>query len=208
MKFKLILPLILTMISTSYASNSEIDNKIDVDKLFRNVNLIKLIDTEKARNLHAQMQNPKKSTRFINELDEYIVVGFKLLPTEKTTIVKFNKKYEDVKHAIYYESWWGVDEFNPKEIPTTTLQQGWDNAQACMAQQGDPIPKEMKRVVIYKTLNTANMVYDYVFEDPNSMSGVCREVLYTPVQKNVPKEQCERGILAPCHFDMKNPSAK
>lgn len=195
------------MLSTlSFASIAEIDNKINVDALLRNANLIKLIDNKKAKNFHAQMKNTKKSTQFINELDEFIAVGFKLQPFEKTTIVEFNKNYKELKRAIYFAPWFGVDEFNPKEIPATTLQQGWQNAQSCMKRQGDPIPREIKRVLIYKTLNSSNIIYDYVFEDPESMSGICKEVLYTPIQKNVSKEHCERGVVTPCHFDIKNPS--
>jgi len=197
------------MVSTlSFASIVKIDNKINVDKLMRNVNLMKLIDDRNAKNLHAQMKNPKKSTQFINELDEFIAVGFKLQPFEKTTIVEFNKNYKELKRKIYFEPWFGVGEFNPKEIPTTTLQQGWENAQSCMERQGDAIPKELKRVVIFKTLNTSRIIYDYVFEDPKGMSGICKEVLYTPIQKNVSKETCERGVVTTCHFDIKNPTPK
>lgn len=184
----------LLVLSLSLSAPAFSKTNIDVDGFLKSANLTKIIGSDIALNLEAQLSDPNAATTQISDLGDFIVltdIG------NEATAVEFDQFQNVLQSKNYKAPWLGVATYQQKDIPQVSLQNGLQLVQECMADKGDPTPNEITRLVIYKTLNTTEMVYDYVFKDPNYDAGVCREVLYTPST-----EDCERGMLVHCHNDL------
>jgi hypothetical protein len=169
---------------------------VDVDQLFRNANLQKLIGTNMPVSLEAQLKNPHAKTHHISDMDDFVAIGV-IAPLYYTVFTEFDRKQTLIHTARYDSPWMGVAEFNQKEIPQLSLQDGLYAMQACMAQSGEPAPDDIMRVIVYKTLNTSEMIYDYVSQDPYFPPGICREFLYSPSTG-----KCQIGMLIDCRMDI------
>ena len=200
--FSLVTLSIMAVSTSSLADDMVDQQRVNVDHLFKHAHLKRLIETSKARNLEAQTKDPDASTSNISDLTDFIAIGV-IDPEGYTLITEFNKHQRIMEQAAYSESWLGVDNFLQKEIPNVTLQEGLDAVKTCMADKGDPLPEKISRVIIYKTINTSQIIYDYLFRDPNLYPGVCQEILYTPATG-----ACEIGMKVYCHYDVKNPMPK
>lgn len=176
--------------------------KINVDSLFKTADFVKIIGTDKVLNLMAQMSNPKATTPNINELNEFIVLST-VQPDYYTVIASFDKDQKIIKKVTYDEPWLGVSYLSQNELPSLTLQDGLQLANACMLNKGQQIPDQVARVVIYKTINTQQIIYDYVLRNPKAKPGVCEEVLYSPATG-----ECQNGLRPRCHYDVENPLIK
>lgn len=172
-------------------------NTIDVDNLLKTADLTKLVGNSHALYLTAQTKDSSIVTSFVNELDDFVVLTSSVEEDNSTVITEFDQYQNVLKTVSLPEPWLGVALYLPAEIPALPLQDALQLVQSCMADKGDPTPTEISRVTVYKTQRTAQMVYDYVFRDPNYPAGVCREVLYTP-----DTEDCERGMIVNCHDNL------
>lgn len=179
------------------------DDKLD--QFFKSINLKELIANNRLLNLGAQFKKPTLSTTNVNDFNNFTIISVGD-DTNSTYMVEFDKKQNKRKEKNFAESWMGTFPFDPSELPATTLQEGAQNVQTCMEDQGEPIQsRTLAQLHIYKTQRTMEIVYDYVFTDPNLPEGRCREYLYTPASAVDPKEKCEVGFTMPCHFDIGNP---
>lgn len=176
---------------------------INVDELLRTANLVDLLGNNEVLNLGAQTIDPNASSSSVDDLNDYIILGYPTASSEFIHAVEFDNNQKIINNADLGIPWLGVKLYKQSEIPNLSLQDGLQLAQLCMAAKTppDPTPSTISRVFIYKTLNTLQVVYDYVFKDPNLMPGICREVLYTPATNT-----CERGYSVNCHVNYENVS--
>lgn len=190
-----VLFLLLSLITTS--AYSQYREKINIDRFLKNVDLIKFIGKNHPANLGAQMRDPNASTRNVDELENFLAIGV-LYPENNTVMTEFGIDQQIINTKTFDSPLLGVMEFSQKEIPMISLQQGLESLRTCMANQGVGVPEKITRLFIYKTVNTSDIVYDYVFKyGPHA----CQEVLYTPA-KGMHPEQCQMGMAVNCHFEM------
>ncbi|TAK77618.1 MAG: hypothetical protein EPO11_02455 [Gammaproteobacteria bacterium] len=197
LKLKKILMYILPWLFTfSLSVSAKSDN--DIDTILKQADLQTLIGTDKAVNLGAQYQNPNASTNDVNNFNDFIAVGDLPWPIAHTNMTSFDANQTILHNRTRYQSWVGVANFKQDEIPDVSLQDGLMAVQVCMQQHRNPTPSDqVAHVIIYKTLNTARIVYDYAFIDPALTKGHCQEVLYTPATKS-----CEEGAVTMCHLNL------
>jgi hypothetical protein len=186
----LFLCVMIGFLSTAYSQT----NSFDTDKFLRTIDLQKLLEKNKALNLIAQLSDPSASTSNVDDMDDFIGIA----NIDTGSIFTEFDRYQDILQQIRMPfPWIGVAEFKQHQIPAITLQQGFESVQSCMAQQGEPVSNTISRVVIYRTINSSHIVYDYLFTDKQLPWGTCQEVLYDPIGKN-----CEYGMIDNCHIDM------
>lgn len=174
--------------------------RFDVDTFLRTANLFSLVGNFAVLNLGAQMLDPDASTSSVDDLNDFVLLGNPLFSSsDGTNAIEFDNREKIIKKIDLGAPWLGVKAFIQWQIPNLNLQEGLRLVQICMAAQGDPTPTTISRLVIYRTLNTLQTVYDYVFKDPDLQSGACREVLYTPINNT-----CQRGHVVNCHLDYEN----
>jgi hypothetical protein len=166
-----------------------------VDSVLKQADLPKLIGTNQAVNLAAQPMDPKGSSKDVNSFNDFIAIGVVSTPTMHTNMTNFNQQQIILKKVTRNEPWIGVAQYLQKDIPNLSLQDGLVAVQACMKKKGKPAPsQDVAHVTIYKTLNTAQFVYDYAFKMPGKTTS-CQEILYTPVTQD-----CEMGMQTDCHI--------
>lgn len=186
------------MITSAHCANIE---QTDVDALLKNADLINLITQNQAINLIAQLKDPDATAHTVEDFDDFIAVGGLQL-SDQSIYTEFDKDQNILQKQIQDNpAPLGVQEFIQKDIPSFTFEDGLKHVKTCMADQGQAIPDEITRIIVYKTINTNQVVYDYAFKKSN---GRCQEVLYTPPQPGVEHEQCEYGMDVDCHFDFSN----
>lgn len=173
-----------------------------VDAVLRKADLPKLIGTPEAVNLAAQPLDPKGSSVDVNTFNEFVALGVVSNPSVQTNMTSFNRDQVVLKKISIAGPWIGVAKYTQNEMPNVMLQDGLVAVQACMQKKGTPTPsKEVSSVVIYKTLNTAQFVYDYSFKVPGQ--SYCQEVLYTPATQG-----CEFGMQKACHIVIQKSTLK
>jgi hypothetical protein len=167
-----------------------------VDSILKNANLPKLIGTNQAVNLAAQPVDLQGSSTNVNSFNNFVAIGVVSSPSTQTNMTSFNQDQVILKQISVAGPWIGVAQYLQSEMPNVLLQDGLIAAQACMTKKGTPTPSnEVTNVVIYKTLNTSQFVYDYSFKIPGKTS--CQEVLYTPATQG-----CEWGMQKACHITL------
>lgn len=193
MKYKMLIASLLLLGSSPVFSSKEII--IDVDNFLRTVDLTKIIYTNNAVNLVAQLSDPTASTVNIDEMTDFFAMGSKDKGLINTWLVEFNNQSEALAQKNYRLPWIGVGKFIQSEIPKVKLQDGLQLVKSCIATKMlRPAPEKIHRVVIFKAIQTNQMVYDYVFVTPRLPAGQCQEILYTPDTGD-----CQMGIVVACH---------
>lgn len=183
------------ILTTGNAALSSTDKKLtDIDTFFRHLDLNKLVGTDKVLNLAAQMSDPSASTTRLNELNEFLAIAA-VPPDYNATITRFDQEEKIIRRIDYQLPWIGVDQFSPDELPALSLRDGMQLVQACMVSKGEPLLEQVSRVVVYKTLNKSEMIYDYVFKDPYLSEDFCQEMLYSPATGD-----CQKGREVFCHY--------
>lgn len=180
-----------------FLSSYTLANTLDVNKYLREVNLTKLINQEKSRNLSAQMNDPtgQAATRNIDEMSDFFVLAVN--QKNQTIMTEFDGQQNILSQNIKDFPWIGVKDFSQtgdlNKVPTT-LQEGLQLVQTCMARKQYPLSGEVHRVTIYKMQQTDQMVYDYAFKNPELPSSICEEILYIPATG-----ECYNGAHVMCH---------
>jgi hypothetical protein len=168
---------------------------IDVDNFLRTVDLMPITHTEQVINLDAQLSDPAASTTNINDMTDFLAMSSKSEGMVKTWIVEFNSQSTVLAQKAYRSPWVGVGQFKQSQIPTVKLQDGLALVKSCIAtKMVKPAPVKVHRVVIYKAIQSGQIVYDYIFKMPRLSEGSCQEILYTPDTND-----CEMGMVVACH---------
>ncbi|GEM_PF-2308269 len=168
----------------------------DTDKFLRTIDLPKLINKNKVLNLIAQLSTPFTSTSNVNDMDDFFAIA-NIDENYDSIITEFDRSQDILQQITLPSAWVGVSPYNQLRIPLETLQQGFQDVQTCMSKQGTPISNTISRLVIYKTIDTEKMIYDYAFTDPNLPFGICQEVLYIPSTHG-----CTYGMVVFCHVNL------
>lgn len=164
----------------------------EVDKLFQQADLKKLIGSNKVLNLMAQTSNPEASTNMIDTLDDFVAIGN--TPLNQTVIAEFDKTQKILQQRTVDSPWVGVRAYSQKELRHLSLQKGLASLKACMRKQGVILPDNISRVTVYKALVNGNIIYDYTFK---FHSNSCQEMLYVPTT-----DECQPGMKVNCHYDI------
>lgn len=188
-----IVTVLLFLLCTSYAFAR--NQTIDVDNFLRTVDLKKIIYTDKAVNLHAQLSDPNASTTNVDDLNDFLAIGSKSTGIIDTLITEFDIQSNILAKKTYRLPWIGVGKFMQSEIPALKLQDGLSLVKSCIAiKMLRPAPEKIHRIVLYRTLQTHQIIYDYLFVMKTLPDGICQEILYTPDTGN-----CEMGMQTTCH---------
>lgn len=196
----------LSIASPLFAADTE---HYTLDSFFQKIDLYKLTKQYKVQNLMAQMEDLTASTDNVDDFKDFIAITSWKKLGGGTSFTEFNLKQKKVRPPRHEdESWMGSDFFSQKEINKKKLnkiglQDGFNKVRVCMARKGILLSKQMTRVVIYKSVRSQEIIYDYVFIDPNLMTGVCQEAIYSPVTG-----ECDLGMRVDCHVDFFNPTRK
>jgi hypothetical protein len=178
--------------TSAFASNET----IDVDQFLRTVDLTKIIHTNRVLNLEAQMSDPKVNTTNIDDMTDFLALTSKGKGVIATWIAEFDGQSNILDQKAYQLPWIGVDHFIQNQIPPVKLQDGLQLVKSCIATKlHKPAPEKIHRVVLYKTIQTKQIIYDYIFAMPEILSSdVCQEILYVPDTGD-----CEMGLQTLCH---------
>jgi len=169
-----------------------------IDAVLKQADLMTLIGTDEVVNLVAQFRDQNASTDNVNNFDNFVAIGVLPSPVTHINSADFDASQTVLKETKRMGSWIGVANFKQNEIPELSLQDGLIALQACMQRHRNPTPtNRVTNVTLYKTLNTAQVVYDYAFVDPALPKGSCQEYLYLPSAK-----YCEEGTVTSCHLNI------
>lgn len=195
--------LALTIIASSTAYSYGQGQHPTPDDVLKNADLVNIIGSAEVLNLRAQMSNPTASTRSVNDLDNFVAMTVPDSEPARTEFVEFDKNQKILQKATFGSPWMGVAHFTQSEIPPMSLQDGMDMMRSCLLKKKRPIktPDEITSVVLYKTLNTNNVVYDFIFKNP--ATSQCHEYLYVPANKD-----CFTGHPVACHLDISDPISR
>jgi hypothetical protein len=135
-------------------------------RFFGTANLEPLAGTPTLLNLGAQMDH-RTVEQDVNKFDDFMLIN----GTGKKRVM-FNRHLMNTG-SITLGSWIGVAPFDKSEV-RFDIQAGWE---AVKAKYG--LTNGVAHVIIYKTLNTSRIVYDYAV--PIGRSDMeCQEYLFTP----------------------------
>ncbi|MEA2876953.1 MAG: hypothetical protein QOF14_2149 [Hyphomicrobiales bacterium] len=155
----------------------------NLTSFFRNANLVPLAQSPMVLNLVAQStsKTPQANVNAYN--DFYLING----PGKRA--VRFNANLQNLGQAPL-PGWIGVLQYPNHEI-LTDIQFGFQQVKAHYN-----IPNaRAARVTVYKTINTHQLVYDYVVQTSSPVS--CREYLYTPATGGY-----QLGMVTRCYFTL------
>jgi hypothetical protein len=129
-------------------------------------NLTPLSQTAMVLNLEAQMADGS-GQQDVNNFNQFFLIN----GTGKL-VVQFNGTLANQGQKVL-PGWMGVAQYSNHAI-SSDIQAGWQAVKAKYA-----LTNAVANVVVYKTLNTAQLVYDYGVQTAPG-SKVCQEYLYTP----------------------------
>ena len=135
-------------------------------------------------NLEAQSSS-KTAQSDVNVFDDYFLIN-----GPAKLVVNFNRLLMN-KGQVPIPGWIGVAQYSNHEI-SADLQ---DGLQKVLAHYHMPSVKAAN-VVIYKTLNTGQLVYDYSLQ-ANPAAQYCREFLFTPAT-----EGFQLGLMSKCFWTL------
>lgn len=149
---------------------------------FTNANLNALAQTPQVLNLEAQSAN-KTAQSDVNVFDDFFLIN----GTGKL-VVNFDKALQN-KGQIAIQGWIGVARFSNHDI-SADLQDGFTQ----VASHFHIANAKAAHVVVYKTLNTQQLVYDYASQAAPTAQR-CQEYLFTPETKGF-----ARGRMTNCFW--------
>lgn len=193
--------LALTIIASSSAYSY---SPASVDDVLRNADLMTIIGQAQVLNLRAQTSDPNASTPNVNDLDSFVAMAVPSIEPPRTEYSEFDKNQKVRQKASYAVPWIGIANYTQDELKNLMgLQEAMDKLRPCLLNKETPvkIPNEISGVVIYKTLNTNEIIYDYIFKNP--ATGQCREYLYVPTT-----DFCFTGYPTDCHLDVNDPFSR
>jgi hypothetical protein len=147
------------------ASGAQAQN-ISLNRFFGTANLQPLAETPMVLNLGAQMDH-RTVQQDVNKFDDYMLIN----GTGKKRVF-FNRHLMN-QGSITLGSWTGVAPFEVREV-RFDIQAGWE---AVKAKYG--LTNGVAHVIIYKPLNSSQLVYDYAVPIGSSEMN-CQEYLFTP----------------------------
>ncbi|MCD0416345.1 hypothetical protein LOC51_03890 [Rubrivivax sp. JA1024] len=137
---------------------------------FRTANLEPLSQSQFVLNLAAQ-SSAKQPQANVNLFDDFYLINGQWSGSPNNLIVHFNGNLQNLGQRVI-PTWVGVAQFSNHAI-TYDLQAGF---QQVKAKYGIP-NAQAASVVVYRTLNTGLLVYDYRIP---IAGGRCQEYLFTP----------------------------
>lgn len=162
-----------------------------VDKLFRIMDVRKINGNEFIRNLEARFIDPLASTTDVNYFDSFTLLNNNDYTSSVLTRAIFDPKQQVTNRYRLEGPWVGPGKFTQRDIPAMPLQTGY---KFIVNNQCTRNLKNITRLIIYKTINTQQIVYDYVFRDPLLKKGRCQEILFTPDTLT-----CSQGMIVSCN---------
>jgi len=136
---------------------------------FRSANLDPLAKGPTVLNLEAQSSSKTPQTD-VNAFDDYFLIAGDC-QRPPAFVVNFDRQLQN-KGQKTIGCWIGVAQYSNHQI-SVDLQDGFDKV---IANYHMPLGTRAAHVVIYKTLNTGQLVYDYAIP----RGARCQEYLYTP----------------------------
>ena len=149
---------------------------------FGGSNLEPLANGPLVRNLEAQSQNRVPQPN-VNAFDDYFLIN-----GTGRLVVNFNGALQ-IKGLVPISTWIGVAPYSNHEI-WFDIQAGFD-----IVKQHYNMPNAAAgHVVVYKTVNTQQLVYDYAVA---LQTGRCQEYLFTPATFGF-----QMGLMTRCHWSL------
>lgn len=153
---------------------------------FKSANLDALAQGPQVVNLEAQSANKTAQTD-VNTFDDFFLIN-----GSGRLVVNFDKALQN-KGQVTIKGWIGATQFSNHDI-AVDLQDGFTQVAAhfhiANARGG--------RLVVYKTLNTQQLVYDYAVQG-SSTARRCQEYLFTPAAKGF-----VRGVMTSCFWTLQS----
>lgn len=183
---------IISMTSTSIGYSSESTSIGKVEKLFRTMDVKKISGNDFIRFLEAKFLNPNASTNDVNQFDSFSLMTDKKLILDQLRYTVFDANQHIIHTYSLPGPWVGVDQFRQAELPKMTFEEGLVLTKMSPCSRG---LKKVVRFIIYKTQNSQQIVYDYIFQDPTLPKNKCQEVLFTPEDKTA-----QQGMVVNCRI--------
>jgi hypothetical protein len=157
-------------------------------QFFSTSDLTALSQGPNVMNLAAQSLK-KKPVADLNTFDDFFLIN-----GTGTLVVNFDHALKN-KGEVKIPGWVGAAAYSNHDIKTD-LTAGFQAVMKAYAPKG-----MLANLVVYKTLNTSQMVYDYAFTIPGSQS--CQEYLYVPALGST-----ELGMTKGCYWKLKDFTGK
>mgnify|MGYP001409867354 CR=1 FL=1 len=152
-------------------------------KFFGSSNFEPLAKTKTVLNLVAQSE-AKKGLANVNQADDFFLIN-----GDGKLVVNFDKMLKN-KGEVSIPEWIGVARYDNHAIKAD-LQAGYEAVKAHYK-----VNELLGHVVVYKTLNTGRLVYDYALETGEAGTA-CQEYLYVPATKSF-----QIGMKVNCFFSL------
>jgi hypothetical protein len=163
MKFKMLLAAAAAAALTAGTAEAQ---GFSLTDFFKTSNLQPLAGTPMLLNLGAQMDH-RTFQQDVNNFDDFMLID----GTGKKRVV-FNRHLMN-QGTMTLGGWMGVAQFDNHTI-SSDLQAGWQAVKAKYS-----LTNGVAHVIVYKTINTSQLVYDYAVQLGSSGMD-CQEYLYTP----------------------------
>lgn len=163
MKFKILLAAAAAVALTAGTAEAQ---SFSLTDFFKTSNLQPLSGTPMLLNLGAETRN-RTFEQDVNSFDDFMLID----GTGKKR-VGFNRQLVN-QGTMTLGGWMGVAQFDNHAI-SSDLQAGWQAVKAKYS-----LTNGVAHVIVYKTLNTSQLVYDYAVQLGSSGMN-CQEYLYTP----------------------------
>jgi len=160
---------------------------------FKNANLDPLAKAPTVLDLEAQSASKTPQSN-VNVFDDYFLIAGDC-QRPPASVVNFDRQLQN-KGEKTIGCWIGVAQYSNHQI-SADLQDGFDKV---IANYHMPLGTRAAHVVIYKTLNTGQLVYDYAIP----RGSRCQEYLYVPATGGF-----QLGMSTSCYWTLKGfrPSA-
>jgi len=163
MKFRTLFVAVAALLLTGTVADAQ---SFSLTQFFATSNLEPLSGTPTLLNLGAQTAN-RVFVQDVNTFDNFMLIN----GSGKKRVV-FNRHLTN-EGSLNLGSWIGVAQFDNHTI-TSDLQAGWLAVKAKYS-----LTNGVAHVIVYKTINTSQLVYDYAVQLGSSGMN-CQEYLYTP----------------------------
>lgn len=151
---------------------------------FKNSNLDPLAQSPRILDLEGQ-STTKKAQGDVNAFDDFFLIN-----GPGKLVVNFDKSLQN-KGQVTIPGWIGVAQYSNHDI-SADLQDGFKQVAAHFKLAN----AQAAHVVVYKTLNTQQLVYDYAVQ-PTPTAQRCQEYLFTPASGGF-----QRGLMTSCFWTL------